>query len=476
MSFKRRAAVVASIAALATTAMPGIATAQQAPLGGLLGGSGATANSPAVPGAAATGATTTGTASNDMGLDLLGPLLGSGVTDQVRDPYSVSGTDVVGTNSTGGNTASGAAATGTQGTSSAATGTTFGANRDADAQYQQALESAMEGEIDTQSAAKVASGLTAMLPVVMSTAAQPTTIQTVSSGATCGIGMATAAAGMMASGAAAAGAGAATGGAGAIVGAPGLAAAAPVAAAAAPHCITATGGLMTSAGMLVAAYEDNPDLPQLVDVAAQLDPDTGLGRVAWENLPGELQTPENKAALKTFSSIAYSMSKVKLGQSLQAYGEVVYGIGQGDPSSLTQLVPVTLTLGTSLINAGAEGINGQPLALSVPGLTDVSNPTTTKEAQREVASKRQVSDAEINQVERIGSNGNDDDVDDNRSSRNGGRNASSERSSTSQRPTSTSRTTSSSSEPTTSSRGSGNGGSGNAGGRTTAPSDDIAGG
>ena len=442
MRFKRRAAAVASIVALTATVSPGIATAQS-PLDGLLGGAGGAAGGAgtAVTAPSATGAGTgtatgaTGAVDNSMGLDLLGPLLGSGVTQDVRDPYTVAESGVAGTSGTAG--------------SSSTTGTTVGMNRDADAEYQQALEGAMEGEIDTKAATKIASGLTTMLPIVMSTAAQPTTIEAVTSGATCGIGLGTAAAGMMASGAAVG----ATGGAGAAAAGPAIAAAAPVAAAAAPHCITATGGLMTSAGMLVAAYEDNPDLPQLVDVAAQLDPDTGLGKVAWDNMPAELQTEENKAALKTFSSIAYNMSKVKLGQSLQAYGEIVYGIGQGDPSSITQLVPVTLTLGTNLISAGSEGISGQPLAMNIPGLTDVTSPRTTPAAQSAVSSKRQVSDSDLNKVEKIGSSSDDDDVDDNRSSRNESRSSSSERSTTqrptTQRSTSTERTTSSS-EPTSS--------------------------
>ncbi len=447
MRFKRRAAAVASIVALTATVSPGVATAQS-PLDGLLGGAGGAAGGagtavavPSATGAGAGAATgTTGAIDNSMGLDLLGPLLGSGVTQDVRDPYAVAESGVSGTSSTANNRSSG---------SSSTTGTTVGMNRDADAEYQRALEGAMEGEIDTQAATKIASGLTTMLPIVMSTAAQPTTIEAVTSGATCGIGLGTAAAGMMASGAAVG----ATGGAGAAAAGPAMAAAAPVAAAAAPHCITATGGLMTSAGMLVAAYEDNPDLPQLVDVAAQLDPDTGLGKVAWENMPAELQTEENKAALKTFSNIAYNMSKVKLGQSLQAYGEIVYGIGQGDPSSITQLVPVTLTLGTNLISAGSEGISGQPLAMNIPGLTDVTSPRTTPAAQSAVSSKRQVSDSDLNKVEKIGSSSDDDDVDDNRSSRNESRSSSSERSttqrSTTQRSTSTERTTSSS-EPTSS--------------------------
>lgn len=472
MRFKRRAATVASIVALTATVSPGIATAQS-PLDGLLGGvsgaaggAGTAATAPSATGAgtgAATGAT--GAVDNSMGLDLLGPLLGSGVTQDVRDPYAVAESGVAGTSGTANNRSSG---------SSSTTGTTVGMNRDADAKYQQALEGAMEGEIDTKAATKIASGLTTMLPIVMSTAAQPTTIEAVTSGATCGIGLGTAAAGMMASGAAVG----ATGGAGAAAAGPAMAAAAPVAAAAAPHCITATGGLMTSAGMLVAAYEDNPDLPQLVDVAAQLDPDSGLGKVAWENMPAELQTEENKAALKTFSNIAYNMSKVKLGQSLQAYGEVVYGIGKGDPSSITQLVPVTLTLGTNLISAGSEGISGQPLAMSIPGLTDVTSPRTTPAAQSAVASKRQVSDSDLNKVEKIGSSSDDSDVDDNRSSRNGSRSSSSERSttqrSTTQRSTSTRRTTSSS-EPTSSrssrdSDSSGRGGnSGNSTGSTGLP-------
>ena len=447
MRFKRRAAAVASIVALTATVSPGIATAQS-PLDGLLGGIGGAAGgagtavtAPNVTGTGtgtATGAT--GAVDNSMGLDLLGPLLGSGVTQDVRDPYTVAESGVAGTSGTANNRSSG---------SSSTTGATVGMNRDADAEYQQALEGAMEGEIDTQAATRIASGLTTMLPIVMSTAAQPTTIEAVTSGATCGIGLGTAAAGMMASGAAVG----ATGGAGAAAAGPAMAAAAPVAAAAAPHCITATGGLMTSAGMLVAAYEDNPDLPQLVDVAAQLDPDTGLGKVAWDNMPAELQTEENKAALKTFSNIAYNMSKVKLGQSLQAYGEIVYGIGQGDPSSITQLVPVTLTLGTNLISAGSEGISGQPLAMNIPGLTDVTSPRTTPAAQSAVSSKRQVSDSDLNKVEKIGSSSDDDDVDDNRSSRNESRSSSSERSTTqrptTQRSTSTERTTSSS-EPTSS--------------------------
>lgn len=472
MRFKRRAAAVASIVALTATVSPGIATAQS-PLDGLLGGAGGAAGgagtaatAPSATGAGAGAATgATGAIDNSMGLDLLGPLLGSGVTQDVRDPYAVAESGVSGTSSAANNRSSG---------SSSTTGTTVGMNRDADAEYQQALEGAMEGEIDTKAATKIASGLTTMLPIVMSTAAQPTTIEAVTSGATCGIGLGTAAAGMMASGAAVG----ATGGAGAAAAGPAMAAAAPVAAAAAPHCITATGGLMTSAGMLVAAYEDNPDLPQLVDVAAQLDPDSGLGKVAWENMPAELQTEENKAALKTFSNIAYNMSKVKLGQSLQAYGEVVYGIGKGDPSSITQLVPVTLTLGTNLISAGSEGISGQPLAMSIPGLTDVTSPRTTPAAQSAVASKRQVSDSDLNKVEKIGSSSDDSDVDDNRSSRNGSRSSSSERSttqrSTTQRSTSTRRTTSSS-EPTSSrssrdSDSSGRGGdSGNSTGNTGLP-------
>lgn len=451
MRFKRRAATVASIVALTATVSPGIATAQS-PLDGLLGGvsgaaggAGTAATAPSATGAgtgAATGAT--GAVDNSMGLDLLGPLLGSGVTQDVRDPYAVAESGVAGTSGTANNRSSGSSSG-----SSSTTGTTVGMNRDADAEYQQALEGAMEGEIDTKSATKIASGLTTMLPIVMSTAAQPTTIQAVTSGATCGIGLGTAAAGMMASGAAVG----ATGGAGAAAAGPALAASAPVAAAAAPHCITATGGLMTSAGMLVAAYEDNPDLPQLVDVAAQLDPDSGLGKVAWENMPAEMQTEENKAALTTFSNIAYNMSKVKLGQSLQAYGEVVYGVGQGDPSSITQLVPVTLTLGTNLISAGSEGVSGQPLAMSIPGLTDVSSPRTTPAAQSAVSSKRQVSDSDLNKVEKIGSSSDDNDVDDKRSSRSDSRSSSSKRSttqrSTTQRSTSTKRTTSSS-EPTSS--------------------------
>lgn len=451
MRFKRRAATVASIVALTATVSPGIATAQS-PLDGLLGGiggaaggAGAAATAPSVTGTGTGAATgTTGAVDNSMGLDLLGPLLGSGVTQDVRDPYAVAESGVAGTSGTANNRSSGSSSG-----SSSTTGTTVGMNRDADAEYQQALEGAMEGEIDTKAATKIASGLTTMLPIVMSTAAQPTTIQAVTSGATCGIGLGTAAAGMMASGAAVG----ATGGAGAAAAGPALAASAPVAAAAAPHCITATGGLMTSAGMLVAAYEDNPDLPQLVDVAAQLDPDSGLGKVAWENMPAEMQTEENKAALTTFSNIAYNMSKVKLGQSLQAYGEVVYGVGQGDPSSITQLVPVTLTLGTNLISAGSEGVSGQPLAMSIPGLTDVSSPRTTPAAQSAVSSKRQVSDSDLNKVEKIGSGSDDNDVDDKRSSRSDSRSSSSKRSttqrSTTQRSTSTKRTTSSS-EPTSS--------------------------
>lgn len=134
--------------------------------------------------------------------------------------------------------------------------------------------------------------------------------------------------------------------------------AAPAALAALPPCAQTAGASMKIAGSVIKMYQEDPNLPQAVEFAALIDPDTEVGKKIISKLPKEAQTPEVKQAMKITSTLGQNLAKIKFGETLVQVGDGTTRIGGGDASGGVQVATATLTLGVKVLAAGVGSVTG----------------------------------------------------------------------------------------------------------------------
>lgn len=220
-------------------------------------------------------------------------------------------------------------------------------------------------------------------------------------------------------------------------------------------CGQMVGAGLKMSGTMIEAYESDPDAPQMVELVAEMKPDSQLGQMVLNEIPEE-QRPQAREALQLTSEVMGELAKIKFGETVSTYGTAIEGMSSGNVMAGTAVLPVTMKMAGQMVTAMGNVANVDTSLLSDLAGADLSDtlenaglPESNVENPYGTVSQREVSG-----VTKVNSSGEvDEDRSSNSSNSYGSRSStsSSSRSSTSRSSTSSSSETSS----TNSSRNSG---------------------
>lgn len=141
--------------------------------------------------------------------------------------------------------------------------------------------------------------------------------------------------------------------------APALATTAATATAALPGllgCGQMVGAGIKMSGTMIEAYESDPDAPQMVELVAEMEPDSQLGEMVLEQIPEE-QRPQAEEALWLASGIMGELAKIKFGETVSTYGTAIEGMSSGNLMAGTAVLPVTMKMAGQMVTAMGNTVN-----------------------------------------------------------------------------------------------------------------------
>ena len=267
-------------------------------------------------------------------------------------------------------------------------------------QYSSAMSEALvDSGVDEETAGKAARASTSVTNAVV-TSASAEDISTLSvSGPACGAALA------------ALGAGGVGIAGGAVTGGTSAAAGTAVASAAVPGmlgCATTAGAALRISGKAIKAYEEDPDAPQMVEVIEDMDSSSPLGKEVLNNMPAD-QRASAKAAMDFSSKVAKPLAKMKFGDSLIAYGDAATKMGKGDPTGTTDLLPISVALGSQMFVAV-----GESMGMDTSGMEQAANSASdniSSDSKTSSSKTGTLSESQVSEVKDVVDGGSDVDED-----------------------------------------------------------------
>lgn len=115
-------------------------------------------------------------------------------------------------------------------------------------------------------------------------------------------------------------------------------------------CGQMVGAGIKMSGTMIEAYESDPDAPQMVELVAEMEPDSQLGQMVLEQVPEE-QREQAEEALWLASGIMGELAKIKFGETVSTYGTAIEGMSSGNIMAGTAVLPVTMKMAGQMVTA-----------------------------------------------------------------------------------------------------------------------------